>query len=244
MNVIQPYLLPEEYQQSVSENYVLFLLEKVFRGHKPNKYTIELLKGCLTVEEVITRISESDLIQELFLKESYTGLGRLGEFYIALRCGKEWAPRQGFDIWGAFEYHDLIEVGKVEVKTCSPTNRSNWGIRITDTKQEIKYDVLVLIGMLKTFNPCQARIFVIPKEVLIPIVEKGIQSGNKGRIRLGISTNQTNSYTGKINRWYEYECPNHVNLVERITQYIHNDFVVTSEQLPLFDLSVAMATDD
>lgn len=225
---------PKSQLQPISENYVWFLLETVMRQGLAVADR-GLLQGCSTVEDVMFRLSESEVIKSLFLRGSMDGIGRLGEFYVAMRTQKEWASRPGFDLFGAFEYLKAITTGKIEVKTLSPsTTRHQWDPRVTGNNIEIRADVLVVLGMLNSFNPCDASMFVIPKHALEPIVAQHIAKGGRDRPRLSISKQRIHPTTHRTNPWYEYEVVNHSMLKDVITQYVHGDFGIIPQQMVMF----------
>lgn len=232
-------MLPSTYKpasqvQPISENYVWFLLETVLR-RAPGAADRELFAGCTTVEDVMFRLSESDVIKTLFLRGTMDGIGRLGEFYIAMRTMKEWAPRTGYDVWGAFEYLKAITTGKVEVKTCSPSaTRHQWDPRITGNDVELRADVLVVLGMHDSYNPCDATMFVIPRHALEPVVAEHRARGSKDRPRISIIKHRYNPQTNKQSPWYEYEVSPHARVKEVIAQYVHGDFSIVPQQMSLF----------
>lgn len=232
--VLPSMYAPKSRLQPISENYVRFLLEAVL----PQGITIsdeQLFNGCTTVEDIMFRLTESEVIKSLFLRGSMDGIGRLGEFYVALRTMKEWSPRPGFDIWGAFEYLKDITTGRIEVKTLTPSStRHQWDPRITGNTIEVQADVLVVIGMLDSYNPCEASLFIIPKHVLVPIAEEHKRKGTSDRPRISIIKHRHNPQTKKQNPWWEYEVINHVMTKEVITQYVHGDFNIIPQQMSMF----------
>lgn len=138
-------------------------------------------------------------------------------------------------MWGAFEYEEMLEAGKVEVKTCEPSEHGDWRPRITDVNSRVIADALVFVGMVETYNPCNAQLFVIPKDALLAEVARQLAKNPAIiRPRVTISKNRVNNNTGRVNRWYEFELPNHSRLKQRITEYVHGDFNILPEQMSLF----------
>lgn len=145
------------------------------------------------------------------------------------------APRHGYDVRGAFEYENMLEAGMIEVKTCEPGSSTAWQPRMTDINSKVIADVLVFVGLLESYNPCDARLFAIPKSVLTSEVEKRIKRNPKeNRPEISVSKNRVNNNTGQVNQWYEFELVNHSKLLRRITRYVHGDFGIWPEQLSLF----------
>jgi hypothetical protein len=156
----------------------------------------------------------------------------LGEFYVALLCECKWEPRPGFDVWVAFEYLKMIRAGRIEVKTGENTPNNHWRVRLSGTTGDIRSDVLVFIGMKDDVYMTKATMLAVPKEALIPKAEI-YKCQYDARVSSGISRNRTNKKTGKLNQWYEYEVPSHELLKSFVTQYIHGDLFVGTEQLSL-----------
>lgn len=232
--------LPSEYKpiiQPISENLVLYKLEKVL-GRPPNETDRRFLVDCRCVEDFVTLISES-YIGDVFIKGCNAGLGRLGEFYVSLRCEKAvaWEPGAGYDLWGAWRYDDLVKAGKVEVKTCGvlPPKSKSWLPRISGYLDEMVADVVVFVCMTKTLNPCQAKTFVIPRSALADIFQKQKGRG-KTRPQISIAAKEVNAHTKQRNRWYEFLALDHTMIKERIGEYVHGKFSIlpTISQLSLF----------
>ncbi len=204
--------------QYISEYRAWLLLEKVMGG-KVNKHDFDLFMGCQTVEDVMNRLSESEIINALFLNGSQTGLGRLGEFYVSLRCESEWKPSIGYDTYGAFPYGDKVIAGTIEVRTCSPTRDDNWKPRLTGNGKMVMYDVLVVVGMLDSFNPCDAKLFVIPGQVARLESERQMKN-NEVRDRPQISIQKNPIYAMRP-KWYEYLLVNHSELKTQVSMFVH-----------------------
>lgn len=225
-------------QQSYIADFALALLGKV--GIPVGEADRQLFFGCKSIEDIMFRLSESGTIEKLFLAGTGTGLGRLGEFYIALRCEARWETRPGYDVWGAFEYARSIEAGKIEVKTSKPSsNRDHWYPRISGYEKKLRMDVLAFLGMKDSFNPCEASLFIIPKKSLIDVANKWWNDEKKRddpRPRIAISKNRFNLRTGHLNSWHEYQVSNHSKSREIIAMYTAGDFRIISDdcyQLPL-----------
>lgn len=231
-------MLPSDYRpmsqlQPISENYVWFLLETVLRK-APTVADRELFAGCKTIEDIMFRLSESEVIRTLFLNGPMDGIGRLGEFYIALRTMKEWAPRAGYDLRGVFEYLHRIEAGTIEVKTLSPSKtRPLWDPRITGNNIELRADVLIVLGMHESINPCDATLFAIPRHALEGAVAEHLARSSKDRPRISIRKQRINPQTRKQNPWYEYEVLNHSMVKDFIAQYVHGDFGILPQQMEM-----------
>lgn len=235
-----PRLKPSEYKpivQRINENLVLYKLEKALR-RKPTEKDRQRLAGCKCVEDFMELITET-YIGDVFVKGSGAGLGRLGEFYVALRCeiGVTWESRPGYDLWGAWRYDDLVKAGKIEVKTCGilPKSANSWQPRIAGGLDKMVADVVVIICMTDSYNPCYAKMFVIPQSALVETFKEQKTRCSKRRPRIAIAQNEINNHTKTRNRWYEFLLIDHTKLKGRIREYIHGRFVITTvEQLALF----------
>ncbi len=203
-------------------------------GRPPSAEDKIIFKGCRTVEDFIRRLTDS-YIADVFIKGSSAGLGRLSEFYVVLRLEKEWEPRPGYDVWGAFEYDTLLKAGKVEVKSSTIANRSDWGPRISGYLTEFMADVVVFVCYLNTLNPCEARLFVIPRHALIETFNEQRSRGAR-RPQISIARSRINIQTGALNQWQEFRLYRHSSLKEQITKYIHGQYDFVVQQLDMFDL--------
>jgi hypothetical protein len=240
------FRLPSEYNpiiQPISTNLVLYQLEKVL-GRAPNEEDRRLLEPCKCVEDFMSLISET-YIGDIFLKGSSTGRGRLGEFYTALRLEKaiSWEPMPGYDLWGAFKYEDLIKAGKVEVKTVTwakGDSRHGWYPRISGTLDTFVADVVIVIGLTESLNPCHARLFVIPKKALVDTFTEQKDIKKIARPRISIARHEYHRQTGEKSQWYEYLLVNHTKLKERIGEHLFGQFAILTEaeQLMLPGFSV------
>jgi len=235
---IPELLLPSEYNpitQPISENLVFYKLEKVL-GRSPNDEDRKFLSRCRCVEDFMVLIAET-YIGDVFIKGSGIGLGRLGEFYVSLRCEKavEWEPTAGYDLWGAWRYEDLVKGGKVEVKTSAQQGNYNWSVRIAGQLSEFVADVVVFVCLDKSLNPCREKMFVIPRDALIDTFCEQKTERPHDRPRISIAKTQINNNTGQQNRWYEYLLMDHTKLKERIGEYVFGQFsILGMEQLSLF----------
>jgi hypothetical protein len=216
--------------QPVSRYFALYLVEQIL-GRPLNEHTETRLSGCSTVEEIITRISQDDIDQFLFFHTEY-GRAKLGEFYVALRTEKRLASinRKWYDVYGVSEHHEELKVEKIQVKTSFATH--HWKFDITNDQQEIGYDVLVCIGFVVGLNPLDAKLFVIPADVTRDLAESEIKRGVKGRIAIQIAKQRNFRGTSKLNTWYEYQLLDHTKLKQKVSEYIHGEFIV------IFDLKV------
>jgi hypothetical protein len=230
--------LPSEYMtytQPMSANLVLYKLEKVF-GRPPNDEDRRLLSSCKCVEDFVTLITKTYVGD--FIRGSGAGLGQLGEFYVSLRCEKAvaWESRPGYDLWGAWRYDDLVKAGKVEVKTCGslPPKSDSWSPRISGYLSELVADVVVFVCMTASFNPCYAKLFVVPRYALVDTFNEQKARSNT-RPRISISQHEINRHTKQRNSWYEFLLRDHTSLKESIGNYIHGHFgIMTIEQGVLF----------
>lgn len=230
-------LLPTSWKQEVSEYRFFELLERVL-GRALSEADKQWFEGCICVEQFMARLVESKVFEYLSLRGNPITLGRLGEFYVCLRCDMRWEPRTGFDIWGALEFRDEIGVGKVEVKTGGPGSEHNWQPQITGRKQVLLADVIIFIGMAYSFNPCEGAMIVIPADRLQEEVDKQLKRAPHRIPSISISRNRYNRRTGSLNGWYEFELHNHAMLRKVIAEHIHGEFNIISQQLPLFNYLV------
>lgn len=231
--------LSELTRQTISPHFALHLLEKV--GIKTTEEDKQMFYSCSSIEEIVTRLADSGTIQKLFLDDNDVGKSKLCEFYVALRCEAKLGGIKGGDVWGAFKYAELIEAGLIEVKACGPTEGHNWAPRIVSGYQkDLTYDVLVIVGLRETYNPCRARLFVIPASKLQSVLEKWrLKNRNDPRPQISISQRKYHAQSGVLNNWYKYELSDHSRLKNLIAVYLTGEtkrlITYSSPQMSFFD---------
>ena len=232
--IIQHSFLPQEWKQDISEYRFFELLERVL-GQRLSDSDKQWFAGCTCVEQFMARLVKSRVFQSLALTGSGSGIGRLGEFYICLRSDMRWEPRAGYDLWGALEMHDNIKAGKIEVKTGGPSIRTiGWKVMITGRQKILKADILIFIGMKRTYNPCDGVMLAIPRKRLVLEVEKQLLLRPNRIPDIHISKNEYNIQTNQLNQWYDFKIRNHSDLRNIISEHIHGKFIIIPQQLSLF----------
>lgn len=204
-------------------DYAYHLLHRI--GVEPNEADRDIFSGCISITQMIDRLCKSNAMKRLI------DLPKLGEFYVALLCEAKLEPRIGFDVWGAFEYAEMIRAGKIEVKTGIHSQNPEWSVRVTGYTGQVRSDVLVFIGMRDDTYISLATMLAIPRDKLIPIADN-YKNTSDARAKIYVAKTRTTK-TGKLNGWYEFEVPSHSLLKSIVTKYIHGKMVVEAEQMPL-----------
>jgi len=178
-------------------------------------------------------------VRHLFLSGTSEGLGNLREFYTALLLEAQWTPRPGYDVRKIFEIRSGLKIGKVEVRGCRPNTKGpRWRVRISDSQGDLTSDVIVIVCMKESYDPCFADLFAIPSQALENVISeirsrresKGI-SPKDPRVKIRIYKERIDSYKNSINKWWEYWVPDHSELKMIVTSYIEGDFKPIPKQL-------------
>ncbi len=235
-NITQKQLvLPSDLMPNVQKisNYMFFMLLEKVLGQPLSNGERRHFQGCRCVEDFMAVLIESPIYRKLAVEGNPIGQWKLGELYTCLRCDMRWEPRSGFDLWGALEYQKMITAGRVEVKTGGIIQSSDWIVQITGRKKVLIADVLVFVGMVDSYNPCDSVLLAIPKEILEPEVDRQLRK--RDRIPyISINKCRFSKKTRRMNKWYEFEVYDHSQLRQYIAQYVHGDFQIIPQQLILF----------
>jgi len=184
----------------------MYLYQKCL-GIKGN-WRDDIFQDCENLAMMYDRmLLDTSPVRAMFLESTSTGLGNLAESYVAILLESEWMPRPGFDVCTILEYKAGLEVATVQVRSVGPysyTNYDSWQTKTVDSTGTLNAHHLAVVIMDDTFNPCYSRLFAIPR----------IKVGD--RQNLWIRKYPISQKHGSLNKYWEYEVPNHLALKQQL----------------------------
>jgi len=186
--------------------YAMYLYQKCL-GIKGN-WRDSIFQDCESLTMMYDRLLlDTSPVRAMFLESTSTGLGNLAESYIAILLESEWMPRPGFDVCTILEYKAGPEAATVQVRSVGPhsyANYDSWQVKAVDSTGVLNADHLVAVVMDDTFNPCYSRLFAIPRDRI------------EGQKMLWVRKHPINQKHGGLNRYWEYEVPDHLALKQQL----------------------------